>query len=122
MIDPGITTYALNASMTMNTPNNIATISYARSAYPNFVGVGVPVIVGRCVIDRHPKACPTMGAGRNRELFACFGRLAVQPRSHIPPILPAVDLYYWVTRIWSTALSFDYMNFELRVRTTQDEF
>src|SRR5689334_21424202 len=43
VIDPGITTYALNASMTMNTPNHIATISYARSAYPSFVGVGVPV-------------------------------------------------------------------------------
>ena len=36
--------------------------------------------------------------------------------------IAGVDLYYWITKIWSTALSFDYMNYRFRIRIDQVQF
>jgi hypothetical protein len=121
VIDPGLTTYALNASMIVNTPNNIATISYARSAFPSFVGVGAPVISDIFSLS----AIQKLGLNWELDETASYmhgsggsGSTAITYDSY----LAAIDLYYWITKMWSTALSFDYMNFQQEFGTSQATF
>jgi hypothetical protein len=110
VIDPGITTYALNASLVLNTPNYNATISYVRSAYPSFVGVGVPLVSDVVSVSAIQKLA------LNWELDETGGFSHASGESNGTAIaynsyFAAVDLYYWISKMWSTALSFDYMNF-----------
>jgi hypothetical protein len=95
----------------MNFSNNRATISYARSAFPSVLGV-VPTVVVADVfslsavqkLDRQWQLAETVnyahrsgGSGLNSVTFNSYRA--------------GVDLYYWVTSIWSTALSYDYNKF-----------
>ena len=47
LISTGRSTYVANAALMMNFTNNSATVSYARSVVPSFVGVGEPLISDR---------------------------------------------------------------------------
>jgi hypothetical protein len=104
-------TYAANAALVMNFPNNRATISYARSAFPSYVAVVPIILVGDVYslsaiqkLDRQWQLAETVnyahrsgGSGLNSLTFNSYRA--------------GVDLYYWVTSIWSTALSYDYQKF-----------
>ena len=74
LISPGLTTYAANAALIMNFQNNSATISYARSAFPSFVGAGEPLIGDRFSLSAIQMIDRTMAAVRIGEL--CAYRLA----------------------------------------------
>ena len=121
LISPGLTTYAANAALIMNFLNNSATISYARSAFPSFIGAGEPLIGDRFSlsavqkIDRqwelHEAATYVHSAGGS-------GLNAVTRDSYFA----SVDIHYWVTRIWSTALSYDYMKFNQEFGSTTNNF
>ena len=110
LISSGLTTYAANAALIMSFPYNSATISYSHSTFPIFTEVPT-IVVGDLFslsavqkIDRQWQLTETAnyfhssrGSGLN----------AVTRDSYFA----SVDLNYWVTRIWSTALSYDYMKF-----------
>ena len=121
LISPGLTTYAADAALIMNFLNNRATISYHRSAFPSFVGVGVPMVGDVFLLS----AIQTLdqqwqlaefasyshrsgGSGINAVTFDSYGA--------------SVDIYYWMTRIWSTALSFDYIKFNSEFGSVTSDF
>jgi hypothetical protein len=104
------TTYAANAALIMNFPNNRATISYARSAFPSIAAVPI-ILVGDVFslsavqsIDRQWQLSELVsyshsagGSGLNALTFDTY--------------FASIGLDYWVTSIWSTALSYDYLKF-----------
>jgi hypothetical protein len=112
LISSAQATYAANAALIMNFSNNSATISYVRSAFPSYVAVVPTVLVGDVFslsavqkIDRQWQLAETAnyahrsgGSGLNSLTFNSYRA--------------GVDLYYWMTSIWSTALSYDYMKFD----------
>jgi hypothetical protein len=111
IIAPGLTTYALNASAAINTPNNSASITYARSAFPSFVGVGVPVISDTVSLS----AIQKLALQWELNEFAGYSHATggSGPTSIVyNSYFAGVDLYYWLTKMWATGLSFDYMNFD----------
>ena len=114
MISPGITTYAANAALIMKSLNNTATISYSRSAFPNLTGIGgtgTAILIGDVFslsatqqIDRQWQlsesasyAQTSGGSGLNALTYNSF--------------VVGGDIQYWVTSIWSTALSYNYSKF-----------
>jgi hypothetical protein len=122
LISPGQTiTYAANADLIMNFLNNSATISYAHSAFPSFYGGG-GVRIGDSFslsavqrIDRQWQLAEsasyahtsTSGAsGLNAATFDSF--------------VAGGDIQYWVTSIWSTALSYSYLKFNQYGSSTTD--
>jgi len=109
VINPGFTTYAANASVVMNLLNQTATISYAHTAFPSFANAGQPLI-GNVVslsaiqkIDRQWQIAETASYSNSTG----SGSTTVTYDSYFV----SADLYYWVTSVWSTALSFDYMKY-----------
>jgi hypothetical protein len=121
LISPGLTTYAANAALIMNFLNNSATISYHRAAFPSFVGVGAPLITDVFLLsavqklDQQWQLAETAsyshrsgGSGLNAVTFDSYGA--------------SVDIYYWMTRIWSTALSFDYIKFNSEFGSVTSDF
>ena len=104
------TAFAANAALIMNFPNNSATISYAHSAFPSVAAVPI-ILVGDVFslsaiqkIDRQWQlfesasySRSTGGSGLNSLAFDTY--------------FASIRLDYWVTSIWSTALSYDYLKF-----------
>lgn len=117
---PGLTTWAANAALTMNSQNSRATIAYSRSAFPSIVGEPV-VLVGDMVslsaiqtIDQHWQiaeaanyAHSSGGEAPSKLVFDTYSA--------------SLDINYWITRIWSTALSYDYMKFNQELGATKLE-
>jgi len=122
LISPGqITTYAANAALIMNFSNNNATISYAHSAFPIFFGGG-GVLIGDSFslsavqsIDRQwqltesASVAHTSTAGVSGPNAATFDSFVA-----------GGDIQYWVTNIWSTALSYSYSKFNQYGSSTID--
>ena len=125
LISPGITTYAMNAALIMNSLNNSATISYARSAFPNLTGAGGAgggVLIGDVFslsaiqkIDRQWQlsevasyAHTSGGSGLNPLTYDSF--------------FAGGDIQYWMTSIWSTALSYSYLKFTNEVGSIKTDF
>jgi len=113
LINSRQTTYAANAALIMNFLNNSATISYSHSAFPMFIGRAPTVVVGNVFllsavqkIDRQWQLSEVVSYAHRS---GGSGISAVSFTSY----RAGVDIYYWVTSIWSTALSFDYMKFTL---------
>ena len=111
LISSGRTTYAANAALIMNFSNNSATISYARSAFPSYVAVVPIVVVGDVYslsavqkLDRQWQLAETVNYAHRSGGSGLSSLTFNQYRA-------GVDLYYWMTSIWSTALSYDYQKF-----------
>jgi len=125
LISPGITTYAANAALVMNSLNNNATLSYSRTAFPNFTGAGGTgggILIGDAfslsaiqTIDRQWQLSETASythtsgaSGLNQLAFDSFSA--------------GGDIRYWVTSIWSTALSYNYQKFKQEVGSLKTDF
>jgi len=125
LINPGIVTYAANASLIMNFQNNNATMSYARSAFPSIAsGTGGTggVLIGDVfslsatqnldrqwqLAERASYAHASGGGGLNVLTYDSY--------------MAGVDIQYWVTGIWSTSLSYDYMNFSSETGSSKTSF
>ena len=96
----------------MNFSNNSATISYLHSAFPSYVAVVPIVLVGEVFslsavqkLDRQWQLSEVVSYAHRS---GGSGLSAVSFTSY----RAGVDLYYWMTSIWSTALlSYEYMKF-----------
>jgi hypothetical protein len=110
LINPGITTYAANAALMMNFLNNRATISYVHSVFPSFTGAGEPLIGDRFslsavqTIDRQWQLAETAS-------YAHTSRAGGVNALIYDSFTGGGDIQYWMTSIWSTALSYNYTKF-----------
>jgi hypothetical protein len=121
LIDPGITTYSANASLVMNLPNHVATLSYARSAFPSFIGAGVIVTsdsVSLTAIQKIARQWQLAESANYAHSSGASGAASIKFTTYSA----TADVYYWVTRIWSTALSFDYLNINQEFGTGKANF
>ena len=121
LIDPGLTTYAVNAALIMNFVNNIATVSYARSAIPSYLGTGAPLIgnvISLSAVQKIDQQWEVSETANYSHSSGGSGLNAVTRDSYFA----SVNIDYWVTRIWSTALSYDYMNFASEFGSSKTSF
>jgi hypothetical protein len=109
MISPGITTYAANAALIMNFMNNIATISYHHSAFPSYWGVDPTILVGDIFsLSAVQKIDQQWQLSETANYSHSFGAGGLTRDAYFA----SVNIDYWVTRIWSTALGYDYYKFD----------
>ena len=121
VMDPGITTYVANAALIMRSQNNSATISYARSAYPRIQSTSTAGATGggdAMIVDMF-----SLSAIQNlsQQWQLTEGANYSQGSStnlNYESISASVSSYYWMTRIWSLALSYDYMSYNTAFTTT----
>lgn len=113
LLDTGLTTYAANAALIVDSLNNSATISYSHTAFPSYLGSagggGITIgdiflLSGIQTIDQRWQlsesagyAHSTNGTGPNTLIYDSF--------------IGGVDMQYWLTNIWSTTLSYSYTNY-----------
>lgn len=109
----GLTSWAMNASLTFTDPSYPVTLSYSRSAFPSIFGEATPVI-GNIV-----SLSATQWLSRDWQLaeMANFsqstgGTSGNSNTLKFTTYRAGADLYYWMTRIWSVALSYDYLLFD----------
>jgi hypothetical protein len=121
LINPGIVSYAANAALIMNFLNNSATMSYSHSAFPSIVG-GSGVLIGDVFtlsatqrLDRQWQLVETAGYAHTTR----GGGLNVLTYDSYTA---GVNIQYWVTGIWSTSLSYDYMNFNSEIGSSKTSF
>ena len=120
LISPGLTTYAANAALIMNSANNSATISYARSAFPGFAGAGV-------LIGDRVSLSATQRIARQWQLSESAtyvhssraGGLNVQK---FDSYNAGGDIQYWMTDVWSTSLSYNYTKFTQDFGSVKTDF
>ena len=121
LLDPGRTTYAANAALIMNFLNNSATLSYSRSTFPSFVGVPTQVIGDVVSLSAVQKL------GQQWQLAEAVNYSHGSGESGVNTITfdsyaGSVDLSYWISRIWSAALGYSYINFRRELGTSITEF
>ena len=110
IISPGFATYAANAALILRSQSNSVTLSYARTAFPSFTGVGA-MIVGDMftfsAVQNLGLQWQLVEAGGYAHSSGGGGNTAITYDTYSA----SVDLYYWISRNWSTALSYDYLNY-----------
>ena len=109
LISPGITTYAANAALIMNFLNSSGTISYAHTVFPDFINGGI--LTGDLFSLSAVQIIDLQWQLTESANFSHTSGGSVVNTSTRNSYFASVDMQYWVTRIWSTALSYDYMNF-----------
>ena len=114
----GLTSWAVDASLTFTDPNYPATLSYSRTAFPSVFGEATPVI-GDIV-----SLSATQWLARDWQLaeLANFSQSTGGTSNNSGTLKfttyrAGIDLYYWMTRIWSIALSYDFLSFDSRFGT-----
>jgi long-subunit fatty acid transport protein len=96
----------------MNSQNNSATISYIRSAFPSIQQVAGPVVANIFSLsatqnlDQQWQLAETVNYAHG----SSSGGNALNSINY-NSYAASVDVYYWVTQFWSTALSYDYMKY-----------
>ena len=106
----GYTTYIANASLVMNFSNNSATLSYARTVVPSFVGAGEPLIADRfslSAVQKLSRQWQVTESGSYVHTTHAGGLNALTYDS----IIATGDIQYWLNNIWGTSLSYSYMKF-----------
>ncbi len=110
VISTGLTTYAANASLVMNFMNSSATMSYARTAVPSFVGAGEPLIADRfslSAVQKLSRQWQVTESGSYVHTTRAGGLNALTYDS----LIATGDIQYWLNSIWGTSLSYSYMKF-----------
>jgi hypothetical protein len=126
LINPGLTSWVANAALILTLPNNRATLSYARTAFPSVVGTATPVIGNlvslSAIQDLSSEWQLTERASFIQSTGATSSTNSGSTKVQFTTYTASVDLYYWMTRIWSTGLSFDYQNYDSESAGTKYAF
>jgi len=118
LISPGQTTYAANASLTMNFLNNRATISYVRSAFPSYANTGEPLIGDRFSLSAIHKIGRQWQLSETANYMHSSGAGGIDRNTYFT----SVGLDYWMTSIWSTGLSYEYMNYNAQFGSATNNY
>ena len=121
LISPGLTTYAANAALIMNFLNNSATISYSHSAFPIIYGGGgmlIGDVFSLSAVQKIDQQWQLAESANYAHSSGGSGLNAVTFDSYFA----SVGLDYWVTSIWSTALSYDYIKFNSEFGSFKRDF
>jgi hypothetical protein len=121
LISPGLTTYAANAALIMNFLNNSATISYARSAYPSFQVSGAPLITDMFSLSAVQKIDRQWQLAESANYAHSVGGSGLNALTY-NTYFASVGLDYWVTSIWSTTLSYDYMKYNTELGSLKTDW
>lgn len=111
VLDQGRATYAANAALMMNFANSRATISYARSAFPSFIGVPTQLVgdvVALSAVQQISHQWQLTGSANYSHSSGTRGTDAIKFDSYGG----SVNLAYLVTRIWSAGLGYSYLRFD----------
>ncbi|HKQ33752.1 MAG TPA: hypothetical protein VJT11_00465 [Nitrospiraceae bacterium] len=125
LINPGIATYAANAAVIMNSLNNSATLSYARSALPNFSGIGGAV--GGILIGDVFSLSAVQKIDRQWQLAESVSYTHTSGSGGIDPVtydsyIAGGDIQYWMTSAWATSLSYSYSKFNSDLGSANTDF
>ena len=118
VIEPGRTTYAVNAAVIYESGATRATLNYARSAIPSFVGVATQIIanvVSLSAIQQIGPQWELTGAANYSHSSGSSGDSSVKFESYGG----SVGLTYLITRIWTAGLGYTYQRFDQQFGTTQ---
>lgn len=111
LISPSQTlTYAANAALTIKSLNNSATLSYAHSAFPSFYGGGGVVIGDVFSLGASQAIDQQWQLSQSASYAHTSNENNLNPTSYDSFVLGG-DIQYWMTSIWSTALSYQYSKF-----------
>ena len=113
IINPGLTTFAANAALILSSQNNSTTLSYVRTAVPNIQGAAVVIISDIFSLSTAQTLSQQWQLVETANYAKGFGS-GITYES----LSASVDLIYWITRMWSTVLSYDYMHFDSETGTT----
>ena len=126
IIDPGITSWIGNAALILTLQNHRATLSYSRSVFPSIVGTATPLIGDIVSLsathDLSPDWQLTESASYINSVGATTSTQSGPGKVEFTTYTAHVSLYYWLTRIWSTGLSFDYLNYDSQFGSTSYQF
>jgi hypothetical protein len=120
LISPGLTTYAANAALIINSENNSATISYARSAFPGFAGAGV-LIGDRVSLSAIQKVNRQWQLSESAS-YVHSSRAGGLNAQTFDAFIAGGDIQYWMTSIWSTSLSYNYTKFTRESGSVNSDF
>ena len=121
VIDPGTTTYAANASLVLTLPTFVSTLGYSRTAVPSYFGTGVVLVsdvVALTAIQKIARQWQLAESANYAHSSGESGSTSISFNTYAA----SIDLHYWMTEIWSTAVSFDYMNVMQEFQTTSTTF
>ena len=110
MVSSGYTTYIANASLVMNFVNNSATMSYARTVVPSFVGAGEPLVADRFSLSSVQKISRQWQVAESASYVHTTRAGGVNALTY-DSIVAGGDIQYWLNSIWGTSLSYNYMKF-----------
>ena len=110
VISTGLTTYIANAALVMNFLNNSATMSYARTVVPSFVGAGEPLIADRFSLSAAQKLSRQWQVTEMAS-YVHTARAGGLNALTYDSIAAGGDIQYWANSIWGTSLSYNYMKF-----------
>jgi len=121
LIGSGDTSYAANAALIMNSLNNSATISYARSALPSFLGTGgimIGDVFSLSAVQRIDRQWQLSESASYAHTTGTSGINSVEYNS----FFLGGTIEYWVTSIWSATLGYNYSKFNNSSGSAKTDF
>lgn len=115
VITPGLTSWAMDAALVLTIPDYPVTLSYKRSAFPSVFGQGVPVIGNMVSLTAIQRLSYDWQLVESANFSRNDGANDDQSSVRFTTYRGAIDLHYWITRIWSAALSYEYMRFNTEI-------
>jgi hypothetical protein len=110
IVSTGLTTYLANAALMMNFPNSNATLSYARSIVPSFVGAGEPQIADRLSLSATQMVARQWRVAESVS-YVHTSRAGGNNGLTFDALIAGGDIQYWMTSIWAASLSYNYTKF-----------
>ena len=121
VIDPGLTTYAANAALIANLPSTVTTLSYSRTAFPSIQAVATALVgdsISLTSVHKLSQSWHLAGSGSFIHSSGVSGSEALIFDTY----LASADIYYWITPVWSAALSYDYWKFDSSFAAGRTQF
>jgi hypothetical protein len=121
LFNNGRSTYLANASLAMKFSNHSATVSYARSVFPSFVGVATQVVgdvVSLSVVHNISQRWQLSESANYSHSSGFGGGNAIRFDSYGG----SANLSYSIDRNWSTSLTYNYMKFNRESGAVTTEF
>lgn len=125
-VGSGLISWAVDAALTITDPNYPVTVSFSRTAFPSVFGQATPVIGNTVSLSASQNLGRDWQLAESANFSQSTGATTANDsgvdRLRFTTYRGAIDLYYWVTRIWSVALSYDYLKFDSEFGRNSSQF